>query len=165
MRRVILDTNIYGRIVIDTDIDELVEIIKSKVVVYGSDVIRKEIRRAPRWTRKYPRNLKMDLLRLYDSLANHTIQVTPEILKLADMYFLTYSNLGGRLKKESILSDLIIVACASEKGLDIIVSEDSHTMLDANFQKVYRIVNGIVGKKNPGFLNYAEFKTALRRSL
>jgi len=163
MKRIMLDTNIYGRMVIDDELDEIKEAIGRKLVVYGSEVIRKEIRRAPRWTVKYPKNLRMDLLRLYDSLVGHSIATTPEILKLAENYYLAYSNFGGRLNKSDILTDLIVVACASSKGLDIVVSEDTDTMLDNNFQKVYQLVNKLANTRNPQFLDYKEFKILLRR--
>ncbi len=164
MKRVMLDTNIYGRMVIDDELDEIKESINRKLIVYGSEVIRKEIRRgAPRWTIKYPKNLKMDLLRLYDSLVKHNIAVTPEISQLADNYYLVYAEFGGRLAKPDIISDLVIVACASIKGLDIVVSQDKNTMLDVNFQKIYRLVNKLIGKRNPTFLDYEEFKLMVRR--
>lgn len=165
MKRVILDTNIYGKMVLDEELDEIKEAVKIKVIVYGSEVIRKEIRRAPRWTVKYPKNLRMDLLRLYDSLVKHNIAITPEILRLAENYYLTYSELGGRLAKSDILTDLIIVACASIQGLDIVVSNDKDTMLNKDFQKIYSLVNKLARKRNPSFLNYVEFKISLRRSL
>lgn len=164
MRRILLDTNIYGRMVLDDELDEIKGLVAKKVLIYGAEVIRKEIRKAPRWTTRYPKNLKMDLLRLYDSLAKQTIQITPEILTLAEKYYLTYSELGGRLPKDSIKTDLIIVACASVKGLDIVVSQDKDTMLDKNFQRIYGLVNKLINKRNPGFLGYEEFKILLRRS-
>lgn len=42
-------------------------------------------------------------------------------------------------------------------------TEDTHTMLDREFQRIYNIVNKIADKRNPGFLNYKEFKIMLRR--
>ena len=163
MKRVILDTNIYGEMVIDVELDEIESLIRKNMMIYGAEVIRKEIRRAPRWTVKYPKNLRMDLLRLYDSLVKHTIPTTPEILQLANKYYLTYSELGGKLPQKSIMNDLIIVACASAKGIDIIVSQDKDTMLDINFQKIYGLVNKLIDKRNPNFLNYTEFKIMLKR--
>jgi predicted nucleic acid-binding protein len=165
MRRIILDTNIYGRMVIDAELDELKNLIQKSVIVYGSDTIRKEIRKAPRWTVKYPKNLRMDLIRLYDILVSRTIRVTPEIIKLADNYYLFYRETGGRMPKDSIINDLLIIASASFTGLDIVVSEDHDTVLNKDLQKVYRLVNKLIGKRNPDFINYEEFKTTVRRSL
>lgn len=164
MKKVILDTNIYGKMVIDDELDEIKKLIKEKVVIYGADVVRKEIRKAPRWTAKYPRNLKMDLLRLYDSLVRHTIQTTPEIIELAGKYYVAYASLGGKMPQNRIRNDLIVVACASMKGLDIVISEDTGTMLGRDFWKIYNVVNKIVKKRSPGFLGYEEFKTVIRRS-
>ena len=147
MKRVILDTNIYGRMVIDVELDEIKEAMRRKLIVYSSEVI----------------NLRMDLLRLYDSLVKLSISVSPEILCLAESYYFAYSKFGGRLNKSDILTDLIVVACASSKGLDIVVSEDTDTMLDNNFQKVYQLVNKLANTRNPQFLDYKEFKILLRR--
>ena len=49
MERVILDSNIYGKSIEEGDINfVLSRLTISKIIVYGSDIIRKELRDTPK---------------------------------------------------------------------------------------------------------------------
>ena len=69
MKRIILDTNIYGVIAMDEDRSEIVEKIKiSKIIVYGFKTIRGEIRDVPMKIKIGNKSFRVDLLNLYDIL-------------------------------------------------------------------------------------------------
>ena len=48
MKRLLLDTNIYGEMVFDSSYLQLKESLKKKVVVHGFKVIRNELRDVPK---------------------------------------------------------------------------------------------------------------------
>ena len=68
MRRIILDTNIYGLIVEDPNRDIVRYGIEKKkvVIVYNLPLIRKELRDTPRYIRFEGENLRNYLLIIYD---------------------------------------------------------------------------------------------------
>ncbi|MBI4170466.1 MAG: hypothetical protein HY514_02140 [Candidatus Aenigmarchaeota archaeon] len=75
MKRVILDTNIYG-FLLEKDEPDTIEdsVAKSDIVIYGVRVIRKELRNTPKKStaydrsRKAIRNLRISLLTLYNTI-------------------------------------------------------------------------------------------------
>ena len=165
MKRILLDTNIYGLIVIDEDRDKIRNVIEKKrvLVVYGLPLIRKELRDTPKNIRVGGNNLRSDLLGLYDEVTkNHTLKFINESEKLASYYFNTYKEIGGYASKSEIEKDLIIVACASLNDLDIVISNDNKTMLSEKAVKSYKIVNQIKKVRMPRFLNYEEFKKEIK---
>ena len=165
MKRVILDTNIYGLIVVDKDRNKVRHSVEEKktVVVYGLPLIRKELRDTPRNIRVGGTNLRNDLLRIYDEFTkNHMLKHMAEAEKLADLYFNVYKELGGFASKHEIVNDLSIVAFASLNALDIVISNDSKTMLSEKTVKSYSIVNQIKKIRIPRFLNYEQFKQELK---
>jgi len=160
MKRVILDTNIYGTIVLDKDRNLLKDtIIKSReVVVYGFSLIRKELRDTPRSIRIEGINLRNYLLNIYDEITkNRTLSNTREIEDVAKAYFIAYKELGG-LKRKEIITDFMIIATGSVHELDIVVSQDNRTMLSDKAIKAYAIVNKIKSLRLPRLLNYEKFK-------
>lgn len=71
--RILLDTNIYGEIILRQEEEEVFKgIIGKALVIYGADVIRKELRdtstKKAILTKEKSRSLRMLLLQLYDSL-------------------------------------------------------------------------------------------------
>ena len=165
MKRVIFDTNIYGIIVIDTQRDKVRNKIEKEkaAVVYGFQLIRKELRETPRSIRVQGENLRNYLLRIYDELTkNHELKFLNECDNLADSYFVVYKELKGFASKNEILKDFLIFACASLNSLDIVVSNDKKTMLSEQALKSYKIVNQIKNIRMPRFLDYEEFKKELK---
>ena len=160
-----LDTNIYGLIVVDKDRDEVRDSVEKKkiVIVYGTQLIRKELRDTPKNIRVKGVNLRNDLLSIYDEFTkNHILTLNINAENLADSYFNVYKELGGYASKDEIMKDFCIVACASLNSLDIVVSNDNKTMLSEKAIKSYKIVNQIKKLKLPRFLNYEEFKKELK---
>lgn len=165
MERVILDTNIYGLIVIDEDRNKVRHSIEKEkmAIVYGFQLIRKELRDTPKNIRVGGTSLRSALLGLYDELTkNHTLRFINEAEKLADAYFNVYKEIGGYASKAEIIKDLSIVACAALNSLDIVVSNDNKTMLSEIAIKSYKIVNQLKKIRIPRFLSYEEFKKELK---
>ncbi len=165
MKRVLLDTNIYGNMLIDSDIDKIKEGVgTSYLVIYGLRVIRNELRATPRKIKVKGSNLRIDLLGLYDELVKgHSLETHSDTEVLARHYYRLYQELGGHHGLNEVLADFLIVAEASVHSLDIVVSEDEATMKHPLALKAYTLVNSIKNLRNPDFLSYAEFKTALLR--
>ncbi|MBI2130373.1 hypothetical protein HYU10_01245 [Candidatus Woesearchaeota archaeon] len=169
MKRVLLDTKIYGKILEEFHqgiIRETIErdAIKGALVIYGFDVIRKELRATSKNARIQDGKLRIALLNLYDILAKkHSIQLNIEMRGLAWKYYEVYRKLGGTKNEKEILNDFIIVAGASIKNLDIVYSEDDKTMAGGTSIKSYEIVNNILKFRTPKFESYGEFIKEIRR--
>ncbi len=162
--RLLLDTNIYG-FVIEFDLD-LVEKITSgnKVIIYGNSVIRNELRETPKGKRtagKY--SSRVMLLNNFDLIVGkHFIQVTKKIEALAEEYFKEFKNNKGVQSWHEIKNDFLIVASATLKNLDIVVSEDKRTMLSKKAMDSYKVVNGKHLIRTPTFFDYENFKKIVR---
>ena len=171
MKRVILDTNIYGKILEEFHqnlIKEVIEkgLLKEKLVIYGFDIIRKELRATSRNIKVGDTKVRIALLNLYDILiGKHSLYINSEIKNLAYQYYKVYKELDGVCKEYEILNDFIIVAGASIKNLDVIYSNDNKTMVSEKAIKSYTIVNGIIKIRTPIFENYPRFIKEIRRLL
>jgi hypothetical protein len=84
--------------------------------------------------------------------------LTLETERLCEDYFITYKELGGAFGVNEMRNDFLIVACATIHEMDIIVSEDSRSLLSEDALKAYSIVNALYKRKNPAFIKYLEFK-------
>ena len=159
MNKILFDTNIYGLLVIDPDRKEIHhKIHDSHFFIFGFEIIRHELRDTPKHIVFNNRNLRIDLLSVYDDLVKKTYTFDQTIHTLAEHYFKAYQGFGGGISKSDIFPDFCIVACASQKQLDIVVSEDKHSLLTENALKAYQLVNDIKKIRTPNFLRYAEFK-------
>ncbi|MEW6063455.1 MAG: PIN domain-containing protein [Nanoarchaeota archaeon] len=160
MKRLLLDTNIYGELVIDQNFEAIIKKIKTSdsIRIYGSKVIRDELRNTPKSMKIGKRSLRMLLLTVYDLISKNTYSIDKQIYDLAEQYFLAYKSFGGIKDKKSILKDFLIVSCATLNNLDIVVSEDEKSMLSEISIKAYYLVNSIIKKKTPKFINYGDFK-------
>ncbi len=132
MKRVLLDTNIYGKMVALGEADALMNAIISRkdVVIYGFDIVRNELRRTSKELviekeSRVWRNLRITLLNLYDGIAKRSVPNSRQILLAS---------------------------------LDIVVSEDNETMLNEISMKCYRIVNQIKALETPQFIGYRAFR-------
>ena len=67
--RAILDTNIYGEMVLEKDTLKIIEKIrKSNIKIYGFETIRKELRDTPKEVKIEGKNLRISLLELYEQI-------------------------------------------------------------------------------------------------
>ncbi|MBI2173161.1 MAG: PIN domain-containing protein [Candidatus Aenigmarchaeota archaeon] len=161
MKRVILDTNIYGRIIEMREENEIKDLIEKRrdVIIYGFDVIRKELRNVSKTVRYEKKLIRLMLLGLYDKIVRfHAYSITSAIKHLSEDYHEVYKELGGKESEKEILNDFMIVACATLHELDIVASEDNKTMLNEISLQTYRIVNGLRGYKTPEFIGYEKFR-------
>ncbi len=169
MKRVMLDTNIYGKIVENRDemvVRKAFEQLKKPLIVYGFKVVRAELRETSKEVKLYEIKLRTALLSIYDFVVkNHELAITSKINGTAEDYYLTYRKIGGIKSKDEILNDFKIIACAAINNLDIVYSEDNKTMLSDAALTTYSIVNGIKKIRTPKFVNYEEFIKEIKRWL
>ena len=168
MKRVILDTNIYGFILENNEPEEFKQLISTfNISIYGINIIRKELRNAPKNSTVFNRsiktigNLRNSLLALYDSIIKKEYTVSEKIILIATNYYTVYSELGGKENWQEMENDFVIVACGSIHNLDIIVSGDNKTMLSDDAIKAYAIVNKLNSIKTPEFIGYEKFRRLL----
>ena len=159
-----LDTNIYGAVAKDEERSEIVEKIKmSKLIVYGCRTIRNELRDVPKKTKIGNKSLRIDLLSLYDSIVeNHIIEFNDKIHAISENYYRAYREFGGIKPQNEIIIDFIIVSAASLNNLNIVVSNDEKSMLTENAVRAYNLINSVINKRTPKFINYGNFKKMLR---
>jgi len=149
MANVILDTNIYGKIIEDKRGIELAEkLIKDdKFVIHNFKTIRDELRRAKNVLKVYDRIVKT---RLFND--------TKEIDGLAKNYFREYKKFGGRKQWTRIKNDFKIIAYASIKNCDLVFSNDEKTLKNSASLKSYRMVNLNRKLRTPTFYKYEDLK-------
>ena len=160
MNKILLDTNIYGELVKESALLIIKEKIKNKEdLIYGVDVIRKELRDTPKKSLLLSRNLRISLLSLYDEfVGKHTIKLNEEMARTAKKYYKVYREFGGAKSMQEIINDFYIVACASHKEMDVVVTKDKFTMLGELSVKSYKIVDDILNLRTPKFWDYDYFK-------
>ena len=161
MKRVLLDTNVYGELALDPALEKIRERItlSSSFVFYGVELIRKELRETPKSEKFGNRNLRIILLSMYDDVTKeHTLSITPEVVELAGNFYKAYREFGGLKSKSEISSDFLIVAVAVLHDLDVVVSNDEKTMLTENAVKAYRLIADVKKKRLPGLIVYDRFR-------
>ncbi|MBI2661858.1 hypothetical protein HYX11_00170 [Candidatus Woesearchaeota archaeon] len=164
MKRLLLDTNIYGLLTVDSDLHLLHSLIEQKrgeFRIYGFSVVRKELKKVPKKVVGGV-NVQASLLRAYSYFIVKEYDIEGMFERIAEEYYKNYVFFGGNLLKEEIYNDLLIVACASVKNVDIVVSEDNGTMWNEVFRKAYENVNLKFNVGNPSFIRYKQFKELLR---
>src|SRR3989344_7150918 len=152
-----LDTNIYGLMISEygKNVHDAIHI-SENLIICGCTVIRKELRATNRNVEGI--NLRMNLLRVYDDLVKTTYEIDDKTSVLAHQYFVAYQKLGGMRPEGIIMNDFLIVACASCKQLDIVVSHDKRTMLGDNAIRAYELINQSQNIRLPRFIGYEGFK-------
>ena len=138
MKRVLLDTNIYG-----------------------TSLIRKELRDVSAHLTFDGKNKRIMLLQAYSSFVrkeNHNLEINDFVILLANKYFEEYKKQRGTFSINELLCDFTIVACASLHNLDIVVSDDKRTMLSEKAKQAYAEVNRVHQFRSPFFYVYDQFK-------
>lgn len=168
MLRTLFDTNIYGKLAIEPDIKTLREQIENEkdFLVYGFDLIRKEIRNIP-VSNPLARKNRILLLGLYDQITKQrSFSTTLQIQQLSKQYYARYMELGGAYGWDTnIHIDFSIVACASTHGLDIVYSDDKRTLASEKAIQAYTEINSRKNVRPPTFLNYAVLLKKFRGNL
>src|SRR3989344_7237442 len=162
MKRTMFDTSVYGELVKEPEVVPLIaKHIPSDFVIYGTPIIREEIRALSKEAMLDGKNKRILLLRIYDSFVkkdNHSLQITDIIEIIAHDYFVEYKKSGGSLALKEIINDFRIVACAAVHHLDIVVSEDKKSLLSSNSINAFNIVNRKNQLQNPEFISFKRFK-------
>jgi hypothetical protein len=164
MKRLLLDTNIYGEMVVDSELDVIkVSLLNHpSLIVFGSKIIRTELRATPKKIKIMGSNLRIDLLSLYDDVVKERVlDITPAMEALASDYYLLYKEVGGGDGKKEMYNDFLLVASASLKEMDIVISNDESTLKSNCALKAYYLVNTLKKIRVPQFINYKEFKALL----
>ena len=155
--RVLLDTNVYGYL-LDQAEREWVDSLRGsdQFVFYGFKVIRQELRAIPRHLLHGNRNYRSLALGLYDHLVKERgFGLDSLVEALAGEYARAYR---GRVSKQKLRNDFLVVACATLHRLDILVSDDEKTMLSGKAREAYREVNKRFAWPQPKFYTITEFR-------
>ena len=169
MKRELLDSNIYGKIIEKMEVNFVLNNLpKSNTLIYGSDIIRKELRDTPKEkiviAENKKKKIRILLLNLYDFIVkNHQLKTTDDVKELAEAYYMAYKKFGGFRLRESMINDFMIVSIATLNKLDVVYSEDNNTMLNNYAVKSYELVNSIKKLNTPKFKSYEEFKNEISK--
>ena len=165
MKRLLFDTSVYGELVKDLRVvDALAERIPKDFVVYGTRLIRRELRAISRKVKIGKESKRKLLLSVYDFFVrkdNHNLKETDIIETIAQRYYAAYKKFGGALSYDALANDFNIVACASVHRLDVVVSHDTASMLSGNAMRAYESVNKNYQLQLPEFIPYVKFKERL----
>ncbi len=174
MKRVIFDTNIYGRIVENAELAFVASSIDNFLVNYGSVVVKRELKgyeggRTVQYEGKV-RKFRALLLEAYDILTRKTYEVDERTARLAEEYFMVYVRLGGKKLRGELLNDFHVVATASIHSLEVVYTEEKEgakggtagTMRSPEALKAYEIVNELNKLNSPQFKSYKELKATLK---
>ncbi len=167
MKRILLDTNVYGLLIFDRPfVDKLQILVPSFFVVYSTSLIRKELRDISKNAKAEGRSKRNLVLSVHDSFIrkpNHMLEINEFVLLLAHKYFEEYKKKGGTFSHDEMFSDFTLVACATLYSLNIVVSNDNRTMLSEVAKKAYHIVNSNIRFNTPQFYTYNSFREYVRR--
>ena len=166
MKRILLDTNVYGKIVEEQSfLMDLSHLVPVEFVIYGMPLIRKELRDLSSKVTLEGHSKRNMVLIAYDKFIkkeNHSLKTNEFILLLAHKYFESYKKIGGAFSHDEMLSDFTIVACATLYQLDVVVSDDKRTMLSDKARQAYELINKEKQFRTPEFYLYEKFKEIIR---
>jgi len=165
----ILDTNVYGKLLIEPNREELIQKIKTtkNLFIYGVDIIEKEVSETPSYVKYRGEMTRKVLFTLFDLLVDEIIKVSPIAKYLAEEYYKKYKELtkSGKygISKEkyderNLKIDFQIIAVASIRCVDIVVSADKRTMFSQLAKYIYAHINKINNLRTPELLGYEKFK-------
>jgi len=160
--RVLFDTNIYGFIAKEEDPEKLViQIVDSRVMVCGSKVVRRELRKIPLRKNEDSRKLRSNVLSYYAVLVKdkRDYEINKFIRGLAEEYKKAYV---GKNKGEYPFDDFLIVATASIHRVKIVCSNDEKTMKEPEAIKTYKKVNEKFQLPEPEFISFEELKEIIK---
>ncbi|MBI2144803.1 hypothetical protein HYU18_00610, partial [Candidatus Woesearchaeota archaeon] len=132
MKRLIFDTNVYTALLREGEAGKLVVVQAATLGFrfYGFDEVRHELKAAPRMVAHFSENLRADLLRLYEEIIAEEYRFEQKMMDVAVEYYGSYRTFGGGISHKDIITDFLIVACASLKQIDVVISQDSDSMLN-----------------------------------
>lgn len=149
-------------------LEEKIDLIRRKIshdtnfVIYGFKPIRKELRSTPKSKKLGKLRKRNLLLNLYDELTKERyLKDSIQINRLALKFYNAYRHFGGirSWRDSNIDVDFTIVACAGFYKLDLVVSDDTKTLLSKSAMKAYKRVTIKEGMWLPNFWKYSDLRT------
>ena len=169
----ILDTNVYGELLIEPNGEEIIKEIKEDrtIYIYGLDIIETELKESPVEI-KIGKNLLRDaVITIYKTIVDEELKSFPVARYLASEYYKEYDRLrkSGRYYKlisqktkkyteVDLRIDFQIIAMASLKRINVVVSTDRRTILSSLAEDTYNKVNRLNNIKTPKLVKYSDFK-------
>lgn len=103
-------------------------------------------------------------------VGEHKLVVDDSTRELANNYLRAFIELKGKKPKkenerDELYNDLLIIALATLRQMDVVYSEDCKTMFSRNAVSAYELVNNIKGAATPRFYSYEEFIKEIKRWL
>ncbi|HZX19383.1 MAG TPA: hypothetical protein VFF13_00015 [archaeon] len=152
--RAMIDTSAYELLHLQhlSALDRLVE--EGSVVVYGCNVVRRELREISPKMKLGGKSFRNILLNIYDKLTEkHSYQLESVADNLAEEYWNAYE---GGIAKRKLMDDFRIVAISSLHNLDLVVSQDDKSMKSGVAVRAYLKVNNANGFRTPAFYSVKE---------
>ena len=151
MKRILLDTNIYGWALEKQGIADLLAFFAEKkqtkeIFVLGSEIINKEINANPY------REARERMKELYQAVISGEIRLTESVESLANIYF----NVCEEKRIKITLEDCGIVSSASLAGVDVIITDNRSTMSNAKSIEIFDSINRKRKLKHFKFMNSDE---------
>lgn len=159
MKKLLLDTNIYGEMVVDPKIEQVknnFENCEKQILIYGiKSIIRKELRQTPKDSLVEGKKLRSNMLGLYDSFTmNHELSVKEEHKKLADVNdinnkitpkFIGYNEFKSELR--SRLSNKLI-GNSNKIWIFLVFLNFFYQFVKVNFFAFHTLLKSIASIKN-----------------
>ena len=168
MKRVILDTSVYGKFVDEPEIADMVlKRVPEEFVIYGTETIKKELRETPKHLIHKGKKLRIILLSFYGAFirkSHHDLSYNKLVETLTKDYLLEYKRKGGVTPSRKLKNDFTIIATATIYKLDIVISDDEETMLSPLSIETYQFVNKKYGMPDPVFKKYRAFREELLKN-
>ena len=152
--RVMLDTSVYEFLVLRylDDLNKLIH--EGEIIVYGCNIVRKELREIPKGAKLEGKSFRNAMLSAYDDVTDkHSYPAENVVDFIAEEYWKEYE---GGIAKRKLMNDFRIVAVSSIHNLDVIVSEDNHSMKSRLAIEAYMKVNGRNGFRTPMFYSISQ---------
>ena len=169
----ILDTNVYGELLIEYNSQQIIEKIREDktTYVYGIDVIENELKGSPIEIKYKGKILRETVLSIYKTLIDEELKLFPIAEYIASKYYERFDKLRKsgkyyglvdsktrKYSEDDLKVDFQIIAMASLKGVDIVVSTDKRTILSKLAEDTYNIVNNANELRTPKLVKYSDFK-------
>lgn len=160
----IMDTSFYGNLLTEPKRKELIDKIKAtkSILIIGIDVIENELYETPLHVTYRGETTRKLLITLFEFLVDDNIRLPPIAAYLAEQYLEEYRKKAKKPKKhlaeKNLRTDFEIIALASLRAVDVVVSADKRTMLSDSAKKAYDAVNAKNSLRTPELVDYESFK-------
>ncbi len=170
MMSIVFDSSVYGELALDESfLKQVSRQVNASFAVIGSEVVEEELQNTPADKKIKEGKFKGMSLKEFLTTAYKLVVRRSETLLKTDLveivaarYYVVYAKKAAKTgfakQQGKLLNDFRIVASASLRGADFLVTADVSSMLNAEAVAAYRIVNGVFQLKTPVLLAYGDFK-------